>query len=72
MQGVSRLWREGGRTTASISISRCVLTSEINCREEGKDARRRREAAGGGREGPRGESSKRNRGGEKTKEWTAR
>lgn len=44
-----RLWREGGGEagdTPSISITRCVLTREINCREEGKDGWRRRDGDG--------------------------
>lgn len=32
--------------TPSISITRCVLTREINCREEGKDGWRRRDGDG--------------------------
>lgn len=31
---------------SSISISRCVLTRVINCREEGKDGWRRRDGDG--------------------------
>lgn len=45
----------GGGHTSSISISHCVLTRVINCREEGKDGWRRRDGDGerrrSGREG---------------------